>query len=47
MKVFDEYVSPYCSPDHARGGIAHGCIFGFDEFLVIVDAAVDFIILFT
>lgn len=34
-------------PDHARGRIAHGSIFGFDEFLVVVDAAVDLIVLLT
>lgn len=46
MKARDEYVSPRCSPDHARGRIAHGGIFWLDEFLVVVDTAVDFIVLF-
>lgn len=33
------------SPDHARGGVAHGGVFGLDELLVVVDAAVDFVVL--
>lgn len=47
MKTCDEYVSAQCSPDHARGGISHDGIFWLDEFLVVVNATVDFIILFT
>lgn len=35
------------SPDHARGGVTHGGVFGLDELLVVVDAAIDFIVLFT
>ena len=46
MKAWDQYASPRCSPDHARGGIAHGRVFRLDEFLVVVDAAVDFVVLF-
>lgn len=34
------------SPDHAGGGVAHGGVFGLDELLVVVDAAVDFVVLF-
>lgn len=47
MKACEEYGSPWHSPDHARGGVAHGGILWLDEFLVVVDAAVDFIVLFT
>jgi len=39
--------SCFASPDHARGGIAHRGIFRLYEFLVVVDATVDFIIFFT
>lgn len=46
VSLFYEHVKSWYSPDHARGGVAHGGIFGLDEFLVIVDAAVDFIVLF-
>lgn len=35
------------SPDHPGGGVAHAGVLGLDEFLVVVDSAVDFIILFT
>ena len=46
VKACDEYVSPHCSPDHPRGGVSHRGVFWFDEFLVVVDAAIDFIVLF-
>lgn len=42
----DGYVFAWFSPDHARGSVAHGCVFGLNEFLVVVDATVNFIILF-
>lgn len=33
-------------PDHARGSIAHGGVLGLDELLVVVDAAVYFVVFF-
>lgn len=34
------------SPDHAGRGVAHGGVLGLDELLVVVDAAVDLVVLF-
>lgn len=41
------YISMNNLPDHTRRSVAHSGIFRLDEFLVIVDAPVDFVILFT
>lgn len=35
------------SPDHTRGGVAHGGIFGFNVFMVVVDATINLIVVFT
>lgn len=35
------------SPDHPGGGVAHGRVFWLDEFHVVVDAAIDFIVFFS
>lgn len=34
------------SPDHARGGVAHGGVLGLDELVVVVDAAINLVVLF-
>lgn len=34
------------SPDHPGGGVAHCGVLGLDELLVVVDAAVDLVVLF-
>lgn len=35
------------SPDHPRGSVTHGRVLRLDEFYVVVDAPIDFIIFFS
>lgn len=35
------------SPDHPRGSVPHGRVLGLNEFYVVVDAPIDFIIFFS